>query len=246
MKGIKQLVPTSIKDEYYIRPRRKGLKKAIRLARERTGKWTAEAAVDFLFSKDCSYVTPWQHKEELLLLAKEIEQKQPQTVLEIGTAYGGTLFLSALLCPDDALLVSLDLPEGLYGGGYREWKIPFYKSFARANQKIELLRGDSHSEASFNTVREMLGDRKIDYLFIDADHTYEGVKSDFETYVQLVDENGMVAFHDIVSDKDPQPDHFVAEYWEEIKGNYQHKEFVKDWNQSKLGLGLIYLNAEAQ
>ena len=39
-------------------------------------------------------------------------------------------------------------------------------------------------------------DIKIDYLHIDADHTYEGVKKDFELYSTLINENGIISIHD--------------------------------------------------
>ena len=52
-------------------------------------------------------------------------------------------------------------------------------------------------------------DIKIDYLHIDADHTYEGVKMDFELYSTIMNENGIISIHDT----DP-------EYWE----NYQTYE----------------------
>jgi hypothetical protein len=39
-------------------------------------------------------------------------------------------------------------------------------------------------------------DIKIDYLHIDADHSYEGVKKDFELYSNLVKEHGMITIHD--------------------------------------------------
>ena len=39
-------------------------------------------------------------------------------------------------------------------------------------------------------------DIKIDYLHIDADHTYEGVKNDFELYSTLLSENGIISIHD--------------------------------------------------
>ena len=39
-------------------------------------------------------------------------------------------------------------------------------------------------------------DIKIDYLHIDADHTYEGVKKDFELYSTIMNENGIISIHD--------------------------------------------------
>lgn len=39
-------------------------------------------------------------------------------------------------------------------------------------------------------------DIQIDYLHIDADHSYEGVKRDFELYSTLVREGGIISIHD--------------------------------------------------
>ena len=39
-------------------------------------------------------------------------------------------------------------------------------------------------------------DIKIDLLFIDGDHSYEGVKKDFELYSKLISDNGMILIHD--------------------------------------------------
>ena len=39
-------------------------------------------------------------------------------------------------------------------------------------------------------------DIKIDYLHIDADHTYEGVKRDFDLYSTIMNENGIISIHD--------------------------------------------------
>lgn len=39
-------------------------------------------------------------------------------------------------------------------------------------------------------------DIKIDFLFIDGNHTYEGVKIDFELYSQILSENGVIMMHD--------------------------------------------------
>ena len=46
-------------------------------------------------------------------------------------------------------------------------------------------------------------DIKIDYLHIDADHTYEGCKLDFDLYSTIMNENGIISIHD--TDR---------EYWE--------------------------------
>jgi hypothetical protein len=39
-------------------------------------------------------------------------------------------------------------------------------------------------------------DIKIDLLFIDGNHSYEGVKTDFELYSKLLSDNGIIVIHD--------------------------------------------------
>lgn len=203
---------------------------------------TAEAAIDLLFSPAARHLRPWQIASELLEVARLIDERKPKTVLEIGTASGGTLFLSALLADPHALIVSIDLQHGMYGGGYPDWKVPLYKSFGRHDQQIALIQGDSHSAGTSDRLKRILDGRTIDYLFIDGDHTYEGVKQDFEMYGQLLSDEALVVFHDIVSDKSEAPDHFVSAYWNDIKGGYPHREFIQDPGQSKLGLGVLFVD----
>ena len=46
--------------------------------------------------------------------------------------------------------------------------------------------------------------RKIDLLFIDGDHSYEGIKSDWELFSPHVAPFGTVIFHDTAWDIDPE------------------------------------------
>ena len=84
----------------------------------------------------------------------------------------------------------------------------------------------------------------MDFLFIDADHTYEGVKMDFEMYSQLMRRGGIVAFHDILPhDRKHDPDGSVGvhRFWQEIKQIYKHTEIIKDKDQGWAGIGVIYV-----
>jgi len=42
----------------------------------------------------------------------------------------------------------------------------------------------------------VMQDIKIDVLFIDGDHSYKGVKKDFELYSQILSPNGIIIIHD--------------------------------------------------
>jgi len=183
---------------------------------------------------------PNQIYGEILELSKYVAELKAKYVLEIGTERGGTLFLWTRLSRKDAVIISIDLPGGRFGGGYPESKIPLYKSFARNKQKLHLIRKDSHIPAVLDETKKILSGHELDFLFIDGDHTYEGVKKDFEVYSPLVRKNGMISFHDIV----PGPFQNVGgvpKFWNEVKKDYKHFEIVKNANQRGYGIGVIYV-----
>jgi len=175
-------------------------------------------AVDFAFSFQVFGISirPIQVKYKITKLLEIVTELKPRVVLEIGTAGGGTLFLFTKATDPEAKIISIDLPSGPFGGGYPEWKIPLYKSFSKGKQKIYLIRRDSHNPQTLEEVKKILSGEKVDFLFIDGDHSYEGVKRDFEMYSPLVRKGGIIAFHDIV----PGPSENVGdvpEFWNGIK-----------------------------
>ena len=185
-------------------------------------------------------IVPFQVKAEITQLLKIVALLKPKTLMEIGTANGGTLFLFSRVAGPDALILSLDLPAGRFGGGYSVWKFPLYRSFATAEQRISLIRANSHNPKTLEKIEGILGRQKLDFLFIDGDHTYEGVMRDFEMYSSLVRKGGIIAFHDIVPGP-PKNVGAVPQFWHQICGNYKFLEIVRDWNQGGFGIGVIHV-----
>ncbi|WKZ24980.1 MAG: class I SAM-dependent methyltransferase [Patescibacteria group bacterium] len=196
--------------------------------------------VDFIFSLGFGFFDPIQLKSEIISLLEIVKTAKPRVILEIGTAKGGTLFLFSRIADNKAEIISLDLDASLgkYGGGYPVIKKPLFKSFAQAEQAIHLIRADSHKESTKEKVKGLLQDKLVDFLFIDADHTYEGVKKDFLMYSELVRPGGLVAFHDIITANDTD-DYGVERFWNEIKNNYEHFEFIEDRSLRAYGIGLL-------
>ena len=178
---------------------------------------------------------PTQISEEITAFLKLIAPRAPVTVLEIGTERGGTFFLFTRVATPDALLVSVDLPPSP-GCLYPAWREKLYRRFGREQQRVETIRANSHSPHAITTVRRLLGNRPLDLLFIDGDHSYDGVKTDFEMYAPLVSSNGIIAFHDIVEGPGSAG---VPRFWRELKQTRPHREFVKNWQQGGWGIGVL-------
>jgi len=176
---------------------------------------------------------------EIKQLTKEVKQLSPRIVMEIGTAKGGTLYIWSRYLKSCQRIISIDLPGGPFGGGYPQTKIKFFKLFA-PDKELHFLRGDSHSKEIANRVSQILKQDRVDSLFIDGDHTYEGVERDFEMYSKLVRRGGIIGFHDIVPGP-PENVGGVPRFWDEVKSDFNYIEIVKDWKQGGWGIGVIYV-----
>jgi len=178
------------------------------------------------------------------LAAFLLTREMPKTVVEIGTARGGTLWFWCRIASPDALIVSVDLPGGQFGGGYGVREVPRLVGHAENEQDIQLLAGNSHSPKMLEAVKGLVGDRGVDLLHIDGDHTYEGVKQDWEMYSPLVNQDGIVVFHDIV-EYTALPQFIgvcqVDRLWDELKSEYAHEEFLDpDDRDGWAGIGVIH------
>lgn len=87
------------------------------------------------------------------------------------------------------------------------------ESFYRKNFYPRLIKETSEN-AFYNFF--ILQDIKIDFLFIDGDHSYEGVKLDFDLYSTILSENGVIIIHDtddkfennLIVSEDAKKDHY--------------------------------------
>lgn len=74
--------------------------------------------------------------------------------------------------------------------------------------------GSSQSPEILRRLKERLEGRPIDLLFIDGDHAYSAVKSDYEVYGPLT--KHIIAFHDINHTFSPQIPEETMRLWKEI------------------------------
>lgn len=197
-----------------------------------------EKDIDFAYDSCLRLIRPRQIVSEIRSLLEILENEMPKIMLEIGTATGGSLFLFSRHIEKHGTAISIDLPDGPGGGGYPSWKIPLYRSFF-PKARCHLIRGDSHSKEVHEKVKAILSGRRLDFLFIDGDHTYEGVKLDFDKYSKLVKKGGIIALHDI-KEHPPSWNVGVKRFWDEIKDDYEHKEFLDEEITAWGGIGVIF------
>ena len=179
-----------------------------------------------------------QVRSEIMPLAELLQTLSPKNIVEIGTFKGGTLFVWCRSNPQAELFVSIDLPGGEYGGGYDPRRQRLYKEFIadRAHTKMVLVQADSHLAGTLETLKTALQGRPIDFLYIDGDHTYNGVKKDYDMYSPLVRKGGVVAFHDIVT---RSRNCGVHQLWDELKQTRRTREFVGDGSNKGIGMAFI-------
>ena len=91
---------------------------------------------------------------------------------------------------DTGTTIIVDATNGV--GGFTDWTEE--NSFLRFNFQPQIILETSEKAFYDYFVRQ---DIKIDYLHIDGDHSYEGVKKDFELYSSIMSENGIITIHDI-------------------------------------------------
>lgn len=189
-----------------------------------------------------------QKVSELRSMLEQASRLDPlKTIVEVGSARGGTFWALAQVADPEALLVSVDIPAGspidvrggedVYHGRDRDR----FKEFVGPKQTCQLIDASSQLESTRDAVKAAIGAREIDLLFIDADHRYPGVKRDYQLYSPLVRHGGLIVFHDVI----PQNDHRsgVHHLWNELKRKDDSAmEFVgrDNWGMGQWGgIGIL-------
>ena len=100
----------------------------------------------------------------------------------------------ARLSAPRATIISIDLPGGKFG---RTEQDPLFALSCVRQIVSEHARDSWRFSLEEVSARVKHITQSLDVLFIDGDHTYEGVKDDFLSYSPLIRRGGIVAFHDI-------------------------------------------------
>lgn len=114
-------------------------------------------------------------------------------VAEIGVWHGVTTrHLRAAMAPDGVLFAIDPFPRGRLG--FSAQRYIAQREVARvANGSVRWIR-TTGTEAG--RAHAAMGGLPVDFVFIDSDHSYEGLRGDWEAWRGLVAPGGIVALHD--------------------------------------------------
>lgn len=173
----------------------------------------------------------WEWELDQLLGAYRLTV--PLVTVELGVYQGGTLFQWLRFAPKGSHVIGIDQDPAL----------PQFAAWAEQyGVRFDYIVGNTHDPDTLRRLQDLLEERQIDFLFIDAEHTEPGVTQDFEDYGALVRPGGLIALHDIL---DPHPsrnqDHVrVSRLWERIRrAGYLTRELVAHPDQEWGGIGMV-------
>lgn len=166
-----------------------------------------------------SYQMPCQLAEFLTFLYRNREEIRINSYLELGVHKGGTFYIVdsffRVINPDFQGSVAVDRNESMFE--FRNYKNRF--------GSVEFVR---------SYTLDWTPPKVFDLVFVDDDHFYEHLVKEFPIYKPYA---RYMAFHDVVN----QWCSGVVRFWNEIKNDYQHWEFTRQYipENSMMGIGLI-------
>jgi beta-1,4-mannosyl-glycoprotein beta-1,4-N-acetylglucosaminyltransferase len=159
-----------------------------------------------------------QKKYELFGIQELLKNQMLKNILEVGTFEGGTALLWAHIA-------------SMYGGRVICSDINFSREkrydppqFKWAKDIITEIEGDSHAPEQIEKIRTH---GPYDMIFIDGDHTQEGVGLDYINFFPMLKRGGYMVFHDIIdSEEHEKLNCFVGRFWNEMKKTHKVLEFI--------------------
>jgi len=164
-----------------------------------------------------------------------VEMLHPLTLVELGTQHGVSY------CAFCQAVAELKLPTRCYavdtwlGDAHAfHYKESVYLDFHKFHRRYEAF--STLFRMTFDQALANFPDASVDLLHIDGLHTYDAVKTDFETWRRKLSDRAVVLFHDTV---ETQRDFGVYRLWAELSPNFPSFNF-----EHGHGLGILAVGAQ--
>jgi cephalosporin hydroxylase len=174
-----------------------------------------------------------QYQEEIQGFIRFLQEQGVKSYLEVGCRHGDTFHAVGKALPKGSLLVAVDLPGARSGkstGGKcpnsDKWLQRAARNLKKHGQITHVIIGNSHDPTIISQVKELA---PFDAIFIDGDHSPEGVQADWRDYGPM---GTMIAFHDIHAETKG-----AASFYKELTQQYKHTEFAY---YDRGGIGVIW------
>ena len=150
-----------------------------------------------------------------------LNKKEKHICLEVGLGhYGSTHFIWRNIF-NKTITIEADWSR------VKEFGInmtKFHGKYILGDKKSHFIHGFSYNPKSLLSLKSIIKDEKIDFLFIDGDHKYESVMADYLLYKNFLKKGGIIGFHDYLL---PMHNFGVKRFLDDLsKGNidnFKHK-----------------------
>jgi predicted O-methyltransferase YrrM len=169
-----------------------------------------------------------------------IRQQKPKNLLCIGSRYGFIPAVMAQACKDNQF-GKVDFVDAGYGAndpnhwtGQAYWQkdegLNCFKNFG-LQKYIQLFVETTAQFAKHSQ------NNKYDYIYLDGNHSYQGVKFDFQSFWPKLNQGGLLLFHDVcVQGKLPEGEYGVGQLFKEIINKKQQAHLIINYQPSGLGI----------
>jgi predicted O-methyltransferase YrrM len=146
---------------------------------------------------------------EAALLYRLADGVRDATVVEIGRSKGGSTLLLAAAVGEGSHVYSYDLHVKATAGAQSDAELREVLERFDLADRVTLVVGDSRTAEPPPAL--------CDLVLVDGDHSYEGVRADFEVWHERVRPAGHMLFHDAVGGQISRPHEGVIRFVEELE-----------------------------